>query len=222
MAFHTADYDVYVLLGDPACKPLWWWENWRQLMPELGALLHVARGPALVRSTQYLPNRSGTVKFGRIRWNERDQQKWTHGSPSNFDSSPGWRFLSAELWAPAWTQCARENCAPDVFMVIASERLFGDATSFEPVIVFAVASELVSRNAELVTRVVERLGEIVNPKLVANQRRPWGRSLPSGVGYTNSIQDLHVTGLFKRGQRQGRAIGLDLFADVWEPMGPSG
>ena len=109
MAFHTADYDVYVFIGDPATQPLWRWDKWQLLMPALDDLLHVARGPASTRSTQFLPNRGGTVKFGRIGWKESDQQKWTHGSPRTLESSPSWRFLDTELWAPAWTQCERDS-----------------------------------------------------------------------------------------------------------------
>jgi hypothetical protein len=81
MAFHTADYDVYVFIGDPAAQPIWRWDKWQLLMPALDDLLQVARGPASTRSTQFLPNRGGTVKFGRIGWKESDQQKWTHRSP---------------------------------------------------------------------------------------------------------------------------------------------
>ena len=219
MAFHTADYDVFVFLGDPASQPLWHWNKWLRLMPDMDALLHVARGPAATRSTQYLPNGSGTVKFGRIGWKERDQQKWTHGSPGNLESSPSWNFLTAELWAPAWTQCERESSAPDIFMEIASESAFGNAPAFQPVIVFAVVGELSQREHLLVTRVVERLRELINPKLVAHQRRPWGRSTLGGVGFSNSIQDLHVSGLFKPGRRQERAVDLDLFEDAWDLLG---
>jgi hypothetical protein len=218
MAFHTADYDVYVFMGDPATQPLWHWDKWLLLMPDLDALLHVARGPASTRSTQFLPNRGGTVKFGKIGWKEPDQQKWTHGSPRTLESSPSWRFLDTELWAPAWTQCERDISAPDIFMAIASQSAFGAAPAFEPVIVLAVVSELSCRENLLVARVIKRLRELVNPKLVAHLRRPWGRSTLSGVGFSDSIQELHVTGLFKPGRRQERPVDLDLFADTWEPV----
>src|SRR5450631_2135520 len=150
MGFHTADYDVYVFLGDPASQPIWHWDKWLRLMPELTALLHVARGPASTRSTQSLANERETVKFGRIGWKEPDQQKWTHGSPRTLDSSPNWRFFNAELWAPAWTQCERERSAPDVFMSIASQGAFVSTPSFEPAILLAVVSELSRRENLLV------------------------------------------------------------------------
>lgn len=218
MAFHTANYDVYVLLGDPASQPLWHWAKWLRLMPDLGALLHAARGPASTRSIQSLPDRGGTVKFGRIGWKEADQQKWTHGSPRTLESSPTWKFLDTELWAPAWTQCEREKSAPDIFMAIASQAGFGAAPSFEPVIVLATACELSRCESLLVARVIERLREVASPKLVAHLRRPWGRTTMDGLGFTDSIQELHVTGLFKPGRRQERPVDLDLFKDAWEQV----
>jgi hypothetical protein len=218
MAFHTADYDLYILLGDPASEPLWHWDRWHQLMPDLDKLLRAARGPALVRSIQYLPNRAGTVKFGKINWKESDQQKWTHHSPTNLERSANWNFLSAELWAPAWTQCERENFAPDVFLSISSEAHFGKAASFEPVVVVAVLATLAQRQSALVARVIKKIAEVLNAKLVARQRRPWGLTALGGSGFKNAIQDLHVSGLFKSGRRQERPLGLDLFTDTWDQV----
>jgi hypothetical protein len=94
----------------------------------------------------------------------------------------------------------------------------GAAPAFEPVIVLAVVSELSCRETLLVARVIKRLRELVNPKLVAYLRRPWGRSTLSGAGFSDSIQELHVIGLFKPGRRQERPVDLDLFADTWEPV----
>jgi hypothetical protein len=150
------------------------------------------------------------------RWKEPDQQKWTHGSPRTLESSPSWGFLNAELWAPAWTQCERERSAPDVFVSIASQGASGAAPSFEPVIVLAVVSQLSQRENLLVAPAIERLRELVNPKLVAHLRRPSGRSALGGIGFSNSVQDLHITGLFKPGRRQERPVDLDLFEEAWE------
>ena len=169
-----------------------------------------------MRSTQYLPNRAGTVKFGKINWKESDQQKWTHLSPANGETSANWNFLSAELWAPAWTQCEREKSAPDVFLSISSKAHFGKAALFEPVVVMAAVSDFAQRESASVTRVIQKLAELLNAKLVARQRRPWGRTALGGLGFKNSIQDLHVSGLFKPGRRQEQPLGLDLLADSWD------
>ena len=93
MAFHDVDYDAYCILGDPDAPALWNWPVWERFRVEFDPLIKAARGSPGVRSTQYLPNRGGTVKFGRIGWKEADHQKWTHGSPTNQDESKSWGFL---------------------------------------------------------------------------------------------------------------------------------
>jgi hypothetical protein len=216
MAFHTAEYDVYALLSDAATQPLWYWDQWRLLMPALDALLHAARGPASIRITQLLPDRRKTVKFGRIGWKELDQQKWTHYSPRTMESCSTWTFQDAELWAPAWTQCERDKSAPDIFMAISGNIVYKRSTSFGPVIVFAVRSELYSRQNSLVASVVKQLRELVKPKLVAHIRRTWGRSMRDGLGFFDSLQELHILGLFRIGPLENLPVDLGLFEDKWE------
>src|SRR5438309_1099122 len=72
MAFHTADYDAYVVLGDPAAAPLWRWKVWQRFLPAIDPVIHAARGKPAVRSIQYLPDQAGVVKFGRLGWKEAD------------------------------------------------------------------------------------------------------------------------------------------------------
>src|SRR4051812_26041990 len=118
MAFHTADYDVYVVLGDPNTPPLWNWKVWQRFLPAIDPLIQAARGKPAVRSGQFLPNRAGEVKFGRLGWKESDHQKWTHGSPANQQASKSWSFLDLEVWAPPWTACEREDRSPDLFLSV--------------------------------------------------------------------------------------------------------
>lgn len=217
MAFHTGDYDTYVLLGDAASRPLWHWSNWQQLVPKLDPLVQAARGKPALRSTQFISNQRSTVKFGRIGWDEKSHQKWTHGSPVSSPASTNWKFLSVELWAPSWTECERQGLAPHVFLSVSSEAVTSSAQAFEPVVLLAVASEVAGREQILVTAAVDQLVQVIAAKLVAFQRRPWGRSV-GRIGFTNAIQDLHVSGLFKPGRRHDRPVDLDLFADAWQPM----
>jgi hypothetical protein len=224
MAFHIADYDAYVVLGDPDAAPLWRWEVWRRFLPSIDPLIHASRGKPAVRSTQYLPNQAGEVKFGRLGWKEADHQKWCHGSPANKGVSKSWSFLSLEAWAPAWTVCERENLAPDVFLSIADESLGGGFRKdllFNPVVILAVVSELARRQPTEVAAAVSALRELGSAKLVGYQRRPWGKAFGS-AGFTNSIQDLAVSGLFKPGPRHKGEFGFHLFADNWEPVSPEG
>ena len=85
MAFHTRKYETFCFLGDPKAKPLWQWKEWKKVLPSLDAVVAAARDRAAVRSNQYLPNQGGTVKLGRIGWNTKGQEKWTHGPPTNHE-----------------------------------------------------------------------------------------------------------------------------------------
>jgi len=216
MAFHTAEYDTYVFLGNPASTPLWHWSAWQKVMPQLDALLAPARGPVSVRSTQILADRS-PVRFGRIGWKERDQQKWTHGSPVSAEESATWKFLSTELWAPIWTQCTSEKLSPDVFLSISGEPDQTVVPSFKPLVVLAIVAGVATREPERVGNVTTRIAGVMAAKLVAFQRRTWGRAA-GGIGFNKSIQDLRVTGLFKPGRLHDKPVDLNLFADKWQEL----
>lgn len=220
MGFHTAKYDVYVALGDPRATPLWKWRVWQQFLPAIDPLINAARGKAAVRSTQFQAKLAGDVKFGRLAWKEADHQKWCHGSPANKDVSKSWHFLSTEVWAPAWTVCEREDLAPDVFLSIANESFGGGVRKgllFNSVVILAVVSELAQRHTTELDIAVSALREATGAKLVGYKRRPWGKSCGSD-SFTNAIQDLAYSGLFKPGPRHEDKLGLHLFADKWKSV----
>lgn len=221
MGFHTANYEVYVALGDPKAAPLWHWKIWQQFLPAINPLIDAARGKPAVRSTQFLPKLAGDVKFGRLGWKEADHQKWCHGSPTNKDKSRSWRFLSTEIWAPAWTACEREDLAPDVFLALADDSLLASLPRkdlrFNPVAILAVVSELAKRHPTELDFAVSELRELTCAKLVGYKRRPWGKSIGED-GFTNAIQDLAVSGLFKPGPRHNGEPDLHLFTERWKKV----
>jgi hypothetical protein len=138
------------------------------------------------------------------------------------DASKSWSFLSLEAWAPGWTVCEREKLAPDVFLSITNESLgggFSQELLFNPVVVFAVVFELARRKPSEVSAVVSAFRELASARLVGYKRRPWGKAFGS-VGFTNSIQDLAVSGLFKPGPRHAGEFGFHLFAEKWDPVLP--
>ncbi|HJZ56413.1 MAG TPA: hypothetical protein VKE74_15720 [Gemmataceae bacterium] len=221
MAFHTAVYDVYVALGDPQAPPLWSWEVWQQFVPAIDPLIQAARGKPAVRTFQYLYG-GGAVRFGRLGWTDADHRKWAHGSPANRRQSESWNLLGLEVWAPAWTACEREDRAPNVFLSLSNQAFgggHGRELAFNPVCVLAVVSELGRRVPSLVSAGVSALRSLLSPKLLAHQRRRWGKTFGSD-GFTDSIQDLVAGGLFKPGSPHTGEVGVGLLAGKWEPRPP--
>jgi hypothetical protein len=224
MAFYSGQYDTYFILGSPNAEPLWNWSVWSRVVPRLDPIISAARDRAAVRSNQYLPDRKGTVKFGRIGWNARGHQKWTHDSPANREESSIWRFLDVEAWAPSWTSCVRDDCAPDVFLQIGNQDLGGPcryALSFNPVIVFAVVTPLSKELSEEIRLAVDELLRITDARLCGYKFRQWGT--PTGTGaFTHSIQDLCFSGLFKPhskpSQLHSGVVDCALLREEWEPI----
>lgn len=217
MPFHTRQFDTYCILGDPAAAPVWNWSEWSALLTCIDPIVSSARGRPAVRSNQYLADQKGTVKFGRIGWNEKGHHKWTHKSPANAADSETWRFLNAQIWAPSWTICERENRAPDVFLEIANESFsggFNEQLSFNPVIILAVSIDLSNQIADQIRTVVDAFVKTTHAKLSGFKRRPWGTS--NLGGFTNAIQDLCISGLFKAGPRHSGNVDFNLLADDWD------
>lgn len=222
MAFYSGRYDTYFILGNPNVEPLWNWNIWSRVVPLLDPIISAARGRAAVRSTQYLPDQRGTVKFGRIGWNARGHQKWAHGSPSNSEESSTWRFLDVEMWAPSWSRC--DDRAPDVFLHIGNEALGGGYNrelAFNPVIILAVVAHLSTEMPVKIRLAVNELLRITDARLCGYKQRQWGT--PTGMGaFTHSIQDLCLSGLFKPhpkpSQRHTGVVDGTVLSEEWEPI----
>jgi hypothetical protein len=209
MGFHTRRYIVDVLLGDPAAEPLWSSTAWSAVVGSLDPLMSSARGKEAVRSLQYSLRKP--VRFGRIGWNAVGHQKWTLGGP--LPSSAGRVFSSVEAWAPSWTICERDNCPPDTFLYVQNEAaIFSKGASFNPTVLLATAEDCEALREPRV-EAVQALVSWTRPLLHVWKARTWGNS--STVGFTDAIQDLVVTGLFKPGKRHSGVPTVDIFSEPW-------
>jgi hypothetical protein len=216
MAFHDRDFDAYVVLGSPDRPDPWTWPSWPVIAGAVTPLVAAARGKAAVRTTQFERDGRTPVRFGRIGWNGAGHEKWVHGSPTNVGPSAGWQFLSAELWAPSWSQCGRDGRAPDVFLGIRNERMLfarDGGLQFNPTLVLAIAADLGSDVQERALQAIRTLSGHLAAVLTVRQRRPWGKALSGGEAFTDAIQDLPHVGLFRIGDHHRRPVDTTTFAD---------
>jgi len=222
MAFYERQYDLYVLLGNAEAMPLWRWPEWYQAACILSPIIKAGRGKPAVRCSQYSVDGKQRISFGRLGWDEKSHQKWTHSSPSNGPESSGWRFRSLEVWSPSWTACEREKTAPDVFLCITNEAVAGGFSrilAFNPVVILAVSVDLTEETRGAARRSALKLASLVQAKLAVTKRRPWGRAV-GGIGFTGAINDLGVTGLFKVGNRDQRPVDLATLNEAFELLNP--
>ncbi|CAN5549845.1 hypothetical protein BH10PSE5_BH10PSE5_02700 [soil metagenome] len=216
-AFSDRDYDVYVVLGGEAPPP-WQASVWDRVSGALAHLVHLSRGVAAVRTDQLggMPPKMKPISFGRIGFDAKGAEKWTHSFPGQLNSGSPALFLGAELWAPPWTVCEKEQLAPDVYFGMSNERWHhNDAFSgqFNSVLLLAVAKDL---QCTAVAEVAVEIGHLVGARLIAHEQRPWGRRLGLGGSYTNAINDLTVTGLFAPGPRHDRPADIAMLQGEWE------
>jgi hypothetical protein len=161
----------------------------------LSGVVRSARGPAAVRSTQWEGEKK--VAFGRLGLDERSNEKWTYGSPKSSISAgqPPRIFQSAEVWAPNWNICTREQRPPDVLVTL--ERPFSSDFGFDQVMLVAIGADLASGETVL-DAMMDELWQKHTACLVGRIVRPWAEEVPAGggEGFTNSVQDFASIGLY--------------------------
>lgn len=219
MPFHDRIYSVYAILGAVDALP-WSTSIWARISEALMPQVEYARGRAAMRSCQY----TGTappmrpISFGRLGFDEKSSLKWTHSRRDELASGINTAFLNAELWAPSWTTCERESMAPDIFFELAREGTIGQETRklcFGSASILAIANDIdASSNGD---EIAQKIGEAVNTVLVGKQVRPWGRPV-GGIGFTNAINDLAMTGLFVAGPRHEDPPSPSLLQGDWKVL----
>jgi hypothetical protein len=216
MPFHTKEYDVYVVLSAPRVAPPWTWEKWSGIAERLQPFTGSNRGKASLRTMQVSKDTQKKLPFGRLGWDNASHSRWTHGCPTNAAESARWVFYSAEAWAPSWTQCVKENEAPDFFISLTNKHIQGESgkSQFDAELIIALSvSESESRQADFRAAVISISKSVASP-LTVWKRRHWAR--PFGqLGFTDALNDLAVVGLFKAGDYRQRPLNTETFKEAW-------
>lgn len=203
-------YKLTVLLGDPATKPLWYWDRWSLVFPELDRIVNVFERSPHVECFQFeLRNNSARgipVRFGRIGW-KNGHAKWTHESPITSNKSHHWQFSYFGVMLPSLATCVQRGFPPDFFFAMSDVRPVHEPHSFKPAIVMAMPNVSFERYGG--KNVVDKLKDITKAKLVAHQLRPWAHHNGENL-YSGSIGDMPTVHLFNTGdiQKEGPQLSI--------------
>lgn len=221
MMFHEREYDLYVMLGHRDGDKPWVASSWARISAALNPLVATARDRAAVRTTQWEPKPASSYfrprSFGRLAWNEKSASKWVHASDGLLQSGEISAFQLCDLWAPSWSTCGRDNRPPDAFFSMGNEsdRISGAvAQSFSSTCILAVASDSASADNDGAVEAAKAIADVTSSVLRAYCHRPWGIAFGAST-YTDSIQDLGLTGLFKPGPYQTWPLSLDILKGTW-------
>ena len=225
MGFKDREYEVYVVLGSSAIRPPWVQAAWFAVSRILDPLMETARERPTLRSSQLRlgagsPNKRAFA-FGRIGWDRKSDAKWTHSEDGILVSGEPADFLTSEVWAPSWSICQRELRAPDVYFGISKELLQtgvetgSEANKFNSACLLAVALDSPANANGKAVSAAEALAVLLEAQLRAKTTRQWGYNWGPGASYTNTINDLLVTGLFKPGPRHKCPVDLAMLSGSW-------
>jgi hypothetical protein len=217
MAYHEREYDLFIIQGTKDSPDIWKWKHWESWAIALAPFAESLRGKSALRCNQYSLNQLQKIPFGKLAWDEKSHQRWTHGSPVNITNSSEWMFLGVEAWSPSWTACVRENMPPDFFFSMTNPN-FNRTENIKdtPFIVCAIPALADSKKAQELELVLSNLAKSLPASLFAYKRRSWGvPSFPGSNGFTYAIQDIFKSPLSYAGNPNADPFEEDTLPETW-------
>lgn len=219
MAYHEREYEVYVLKGMEDSIDLWTWQHWEPWATALTPFATSPRGKATVRCLQYSADPKKMVSFGKLSWNEKSHQRWTHNSPMNDDEWNRWKFLSMEALAPSWNVCERELVPPDFYFSMHNPNCHRSVPKRpSPFLVCAVPTSLGQNRVIELESVLVSLSKTLPVSVLAHKKRPWGISSLRQDSFTYAIQDMTESVLSGATDfdRMRKPFDEDLLPETWK------
>ena len=163
---------------------LYLWEKWKLLTPFLDVLINLTKEQAFIRSFQSYEHENRWLGFGRMKWSEANNIKWTTKFRNAIGKGSDLLFLGTEIWAPDWNRLCDEGNPPDVFIKL---YFFPANEQIREGLVIAVPKSLYNKNKSLVdTQLSHIVNEIPNSSISTETRSWW-----PGWKIRNSIGDIN-------------------------------
>lgn len=98
-----SQFRTLLMILPSEAPPYYEWNNWKQVFPVLTELVLTAdKKPAmeLIQSS----NNKAFKNPRSLLWNEKNMEKWTHGSPLTSCIGNQIDFFAMDIWAPSYTK----------------------------------------------------------------------------------------------------------------------
>lgn len=190
-------YYSYYIFGKSINKPIWNWSNWKKCSELLQPIINLSPELPFIKTSQSIPevygkdNQSasydkGSLRFGRMIWNEDNNKKWT----TKYSEKAKWTFFDTEITFPTRSNCHKNNTNPKLFISVHNENLTETKNpKIDQAITIHINSDLlVKGNLHQVEEQVEKIGELMNWKIGGKIKRPTSFKSEFG-GFTDSFWD---------------------------------
>ncbi|MNJ98392.1 hypothetical protein D3C87_161580 [compost metagenome] len=163
---------------------LYLWDKWKALLPSLDALINLTSEPAFIRSFQSYEFENRWLGFGRMKWNEESNIKWTtkYINVKTRDKIPD--FSHTEIWAPDWNRVCDEDMPPDIFVKLYN---FPRLEEIKEGIIIAMPKSLYNKNKGLVELELTKLTNEIPGATISTSTRSWwpGWKIRNQIGDIN-------------------------------------
>ena len=171
----------YYLFGLSKGKPIWNWENWKKCIPILQPIIDLSSETPFIKTEQSIPvtygknnqnisYNKGVLRFGRMIWNDKNNEKWT----TKYSNEKKWVFFNTEISFPTRSKCAKNGINPELFITIHNQNLTGSPDPLiDQAITIHIRTYLIDKNklTEIENNVLE-LTSLLNRKIAGKITRP--------------------------------------------------
>ena len=176
-------YKVWIINSESDVS-LYLWDNWKHLYPEFDALLKLVSNPAYIRTFQSFEFENEWLGFGRMKWDEKNNIKWTSKYRTAEYRDKKLLFFGTEIWAPDWNYCYKNGVNPEVFI-----KLYYDPKPIrlKEGILIAIPKRITRKNGELVCSSIEAIQKTIPNSTLSTFERYWTPS----KDFHNRIEDMN-------------------------------
>lgn len=159
------------------------WENWKQIFPSIDFLIRLidCKNETYIRTFQSFEFKNIWLGFGRMKWNEQNNQQWTTKFKLDEFSNKKLQFFNTEIWCPDWNHYEKAGETPNIFI-----NVYTESDSNTGLIIAIKKGKLFSQNKLPINSILNEIKSLIPNSNLRKVERYWKASL----GFQNEIQDM--------------------------------
>ncbi|WP_312077314.1 hypothetical protein [Chryseobacterium sp.] len=163
------------------------WKNWNQIFLLIDSLIKLFgfENETFIRTFQSFEFENNWLGFGRMKWNEQNNQKWTTKYKIEEFSDKKSQFFNTEIWSPDWNHYEKTGETPKIFINVYKE---SDSNTG---LIIAIKKAHYKQNELLLDSLFDKIKKVVPNSNLRKIERYWKASL----GFQNAIQDMNYNEL---------------------------
>lgn len=159
------------------------WENWNKVFPLIDSLIKLigCENETFIRTFQCFEFENNWLGFGRMKWNDQNNQKWTTKYKTEEFSDKKLEFFNTEIWSSDWNHYDKTGETPIFFINIYKE------SDLNTGLIIAIKKKHYKQNELSLNSLFDKIKIIIPNSNVRKIERYWKVNFFSSQ---NEIQDM--------------------------------